>query len=216
MIVGARNRDMNDLWYAQAVKNPEGNTVPNAAIESILKMDDLQDEGSTRPGLWLESCKCHSMYNATLATRIDPRGFEGDLRQRLRGARSPDYLCIWMNTPQNRAQLGISPSDTIMPNERSELYPLAMAICFGVVNHYRPTHGWDDLVTLLQNGNAVVGSQIVGHSIMFKGYDDETGLLIYVDPYAARQPRTWKDMHMDRATHDSEIKPFINVFPEEC
>ncbi len=214
MIVGARNRDMNDLWYAQAVKDAKGNTVPNAAIENILLMDDLQN-GGTRPDLWLESCKCHSMYNAALATRISPQGFEGDLRQRLRGARPPDYLCIWMSTPQNRAQLGIDPGDTTFPSERSDLYPVAMAVCFGVINRFRATHSWDELITLLRSANAVVASRRVGHSIMFKGYDEGTGELVYVDPYAAKHPDTWKGMRMDRTAHDADIKPFINVFPEE-
>jgi hypothetical protein len=215
MSIGARNRDMNDLWYAQALRSPSGATIPNAAVENILMMDDLQDEKTTRPGLWLESCKCHSMYNAALATRIDPRGFEAALKDRLRGVRGPDYLCIWMSTPQNRARLGIAAGDTVMPNERSELYPVSIDVCFSVANQYRPARSWDDLVGLLRNASAVVASLRIGHAIMFKGYDEVARELIYVDPDAPRQPGDWKNVRMTKLVHDRGIKPFVNVFPEE-
>jgi hypothetical protein len=214
MSVGARNRDADDLWYVQAVANAGGETIPNAAIENILLMDDIQDGSSTNPKLWLESCKCHSMFNAALATRKNSRGFEEELKKRLRGVRGPDYLCVWMNTPQNRALLGIGAGE-IMPGERSDLYPKAMEVCFGVINEFRPAHTWEDLIELLRGRSAVVASLKLGHSIMFKGYDERSGELIYVDPYPPRLSGDWRNARMDRAGHDRDIKPFINVFFEE-
>jgi hypothetical protein len=215
MIAGARNWNKDDLWYAQSIRNTDGESIPNAAIENLLRMDDIQDRVDSTPKSWLESCKCHSMYNAALATRKDPDKFESEVKDRLRGVRGPDYLCIWMSTPQNRSFLGITP-DCIMPSEQSDLYPKAMMSCFGVGNDFRPSHDWNGLKALLVAGNAVVASLSVGHSIMFKGYDDATEEAIYVDPYPKNRSEEWKNMRMGKSEHDIGIKLFINVFPGEA
>lgn len=132
MIIGTPNKNMNELWYAQAIMKA-GVQVPNSGIEAMLMKDDLQDQKTTRPSLWLESCKAHSHYNAALATRKEPRLFELFIKDRLRGVRPPDYLCLYLNTPQNRAALGLTGPDVVMTNEFNEVYPPAMRTLFGVI-----------------------------------------------------------------------------------
>ncbi len=219
MVVGARNFENNDLWYVQARQISNGKIVPNSAIENLLMMDDLQDDlhdgEELLPKLWLESCKCHSNYNALLATRLDPAGFEADVKGRLRGVRPPDYLCVWMNTPQNRGKLGIT-EKMLMANEHSELYPIAMRECFGVDNEYRPDHTWKEIADWVSGGSAVVASLKIGHSIMFKAFDSGTGELIYVDPYPKNKTRTWMKMRMSRDTHAADIQSFVNIYAPEA
>ena len=216
MIVGSRNFARDTLWYVQATMS-QGAIVPKSAIENILMLDDIQDATATTPVLWLETCKCHSNYNAALATRCNPDTFENDVAARLRGVRPPDYLCIWINTPQNRGALGIGAAPVI-PSENSEVYPKAMNACFGVANDYHPEHTWEDLVAWLKAKCAVVGSRIAGtsgHAIMFKAYDDGTGEVIYVDPLTSHDPEHWANMRMKKNTHDAVMKGFVNVYPPE-
>jgi hypothetical protein len=218
-IVGAPNWNTDTLWYAQAVKNVKGETVPNSGIENILRKDDLQDQKTTRPGWWLEGCKNHSHYNAGLATRRDPAAFEKAMKLRLRGVRPPDYLCLWLNTPQNRAALGLTGADETMTNELNEVYPAAMQIVFDITCETWRIHTLDEALAWFSRGYAIVGSLSVSHSVMFKGYDVDTHELIYVDPDPPRVPAgvDWHNVRMGKVEfeRDRALKPVVNIFPPE-
>jgi hypothetical protein len=228
-MIGVRNFSRSDLWYAQSVRNAQGDVVPNSAIENILRKDDIQDgpanippEARTRPGLWLETCGSHTAVNLVLATRKDPEALLRSLKLPGGGSvRPPDLLTIWMNTPQNRAKLlaarpHLDP-DAYLGNEIPQYYPPAIAEVFGAICIYRESCVWETLISLLQQHAGVQLCLIdPGHYIGAVSYDEGTGEIIYIDPHPPRQPGDWKNVHMSKAEYQRNVKPFIVVYPEEA
>jgi hypothetical protein len=229
MIIGTRHMDRGDLWYAQAQLDGQGNTIPNSAIENILRKDDIQDgpvdlppAARTRPGLWLETCGSHAAANSVLATRRNPEALLSALRLPGGGSvRPPDLLTVWMNTPQNRAKLSAArpnlDPDAFMGNEIPQYFPVAVAEVFGAVCVYKDSSSWEITASLLRQRAAVQLCLIEpGHFITAKAYDDVTGEIIYIDPDPPRQPGDWKQVRMGKAEYQRNVKPWILVYPEEA
>ncbi len=231
MIVGARNHLLNDIWWAQAIKDPTDpkKQIPNSGIEAILRKDDIQDgdpallpEQRTRAGLWLESCFSHSNFNGAVATRKDVRGFEETQTKRFPGVRPPDYMTLWLNTPQNYSALKTIRPDVIpenwLGNEIPQYYPHIMKEIFGVECIFTMTHTWDDLVAALKDASAVFFClRQPGHGVLAHSYDSDTDEILYTDPDPPRVPAEvdWRRVRMNKAEHDRNVKTFLNIYPDE-
>lgn len=190
-----------------------------STIETIIRKQEIEDFGINKPALWLETCGSHSATNAALSIQPDPDKF-------LRSfstpggepTRPPDVLTLFLNAPQNSAELkAIRPDidvDKMMGNQVPQFYPLAVSRIFGVKADFQWIHNFNKVASLVSAGSAVQICLVKpGHYLCVIAYDEVNNKLIYVDPHPPRHPDgNWYNATMDKQEYDSNTQNFAIVY----
>ena len=191
MIRGARHWDDRSRYYVQT----------NNAIEELLR----------KSGQKLESCGPTAAINCLAVLGYD-------LTVTCPGPWRPqpeDILLDYLNDPRNAEKFrGIRTDVDQLPGNRvPQYYPLAVGEVFGARCDFAWLHSFGGLSDYLIKGYAIqICLKSPGHYLAAIAFDDESGEIIYNDPWPGRLGGDGFNIRMGSDEYEKNIQPFALIY----
>jgi hypothetical protein len=174
------------------------------SVEAMLRKSGVSS--------WLETC---GPTSATVAAEVT--GHSVDVRLPGGGIlQGEDALAVWMNDPKNVSILKAARPDidptAYMDNEIIQYYPKALEAVFGAHGAVQMVATWDDVVSAVRSGSAVMTHLTKPrHYLCVVNYDEAAQALIYRDPWPARTGTDGFNLKMLKAEFRANVQPSIVI-----